>query len=190
MDVREAKDHLAMVDRILARADEPACLSGAPYIIWGTVGAGTDIVTQLIVVQHGSPSLLWLSLTLIVAAVAFMIFFTVQMARRERRRLLDRHIGNVFMISWIVSLVVMIFAGHIFSYWAQGAIWSLMFGSAMMYAGSLARNRISFAGGVVLILSILVANLMPAYVGYALAAGFLIGMSGAGGLLSLARGDE
>lgn len=179
-----------MVDRILSHADEPACLSGAPYIIWGTVGAGTDIVTQLIVVQHGSPSLLWLSLTLIVAAAAFMIFFTIQMARRERRHLIDRHIANVFTIAWIVSLVVMVFAGHIFSDWAQGAIWSLMFGSAMMYAGSLTRNRVSFAGGVVVILSILVANLMPAYVGYALAAGFLAGMGGAGVLLTLARGNE
>ncbi|MBC5814957.1 MAG: hypothetical protein GIW97_00305 [Candidatus Eremiobacteraeota bacterium] len=186
----EARDHLAMVDRILSRIDEPVCLGGLPYIVWGVVGGSTDFVTQVVVVQHGAPSLLWVSLTLMLAAVAFMIYYGMRLSRKERRGLLGRHIGNVFMISWITSLVMMLLASHIFSYWAQGAIWSLMFGAAMMYVGTLARSRISFAGGILLLLSIIAANYSYQYAGYVLAAGFIIGMGGAGVALSLAHGDE
>ncbi|GAC1359011.1 MAG: hypothetical protein NVSMB31_19370 [Vulcanimicrobiaceae bacterium] len=178
-----------MVDRILARVEEP-CLSGVPYIIWGIVGGGTDVLTQIVVIQNGAPSLLWLSAVLMLAAVGFMIWDGMRKAHSQRRGLLDRHIGMVFIISWVVSLVVMMFANHIFAYWAQGAIWSLMFGAAMMYTGSLARSRISFSGGVILIASILAANFTPHYVGYVLAAGFLAGMGGAGVALALARGNE
>ncbi len=190
MDAVEAQDHLQMVDRILSRVDQPTCLNGAPYIIWGAVGGGTDIVSQLIVIQHGTPSLLWVALALILVATAFMIYFGVRMSRRERRGLLDRHIGMVFMISWAVSLVVMLCANRIFADWAQAAIWSLMFGAAMMYSGSLARSRVSFAGGALLIASIVIANFAPHYAGYVLAAGFIVGMGGAGLTLALARGND
>jgi len=189
LNVSEARDHLAMVDRILSR-QEPPCLGGTPFIIWGIVGGGIDIIAQIVVSQKGSPSLMLIGGALILAAVAFMIWYSIGMAKKERRGLLDRHIGHVFMISWIVSFSVVYLAHHIFMNWAQGAVWSLMFGAAMMYAGTLTRSRIAFAGGIVLILSIIAANYAYDYAGYVLAAGFFVGMGGAGIVLTLARGNE
>ena len=186
----EARDHLAMVDRILSRAEEAPCLGGTPFIIWGVVGGGIDIVAQLVIFRHAPESLMWISMSLLLAAVAFMIYYSVQVSRQERRGLLDRHIGNIFMISWIVALASVYLAPHIFRYWAQGGVWSLMFGAAMMYAGTLARSRISFAGGIVLILSIIAANYALDFEGFVLAAGFFVGMTGAGIALALARGNE
>ena len=190
MDAAQAQDHLQMVDRILSRVDEPICLDGGPYIVWGVVGGGTDIVTQTIVSHNGAPSLLWISLTLMVLAVSFMVYYGIRLSRKERRGLLGRHIGTVFMISWLVSLIVMIFAPRIFSDWAQAALWNVMFGAGMMYVGSLARSRVSFGGGVIVVAAILVANLFTPYAGYVLAAGFIVGMGGAGVVLTLARGNE
>ena len=190
LEPAEARDHLAMVDRILSRVDEPMRLDGAPFIVWGAVGASMDFFSQVVVRGHGSPSLGWISFALMTAAFVFMVFYGARLARKERRGLLGRHIGSVFMISWMVSLGTMLFANRIFIDWAQGAIWSLMFGAAMMYAGTLARSRIAFIGGIILIMSIIAASYVYSYAGYVLAVGFVIGMCGAGVALALARGDE
>ena len=190
LDAVQAQDHLQMVDRILSRVDEPASLSGSPFIIWGVVGAAMNAVVQLVIIQHGDPSLFWISTVLLVMALTFMVYFSLQLRKKERRGLLDRHVGNVFMIAWIVALFTMIAGSHIFVEWAQAAIWSVMFGAAMMNAASLARSRIVFIGGCMLILSIAGANLWLRDAGYILAAGDLIGMCGAGIALSLARGND
>lgn len=189
MGALEAQDHLQMVDRILSRAEEPACLNGGPFIIWGVVGAAMDLAVQVVFLQKGPPSLFWLPAILVACAIVFMVFFAARMAKRGRRGVLDRHIGNVFVIAWIVALIVMLLGAHIFTEWAQGAVWSLMFGSAMLFCGLLTRSRISFTGGAAVILSIIAANFAYPYAGYILAAGFLIGMSGAGVALTLARGN-
>ncbi|MDP9018987.1 MAG: hypothetical protein M3N19_11805 [Candidatus Eremiobacteraeota bacterium] len=187
MDSSAARDHLQMVDRILAQADDTARLSGAPFIVWGIAGGALNVVVQLVNVEQRSPNLLWISASLLVLATAFMIWFGINEKKQERRGLLDRHIGNLFMIAWIVALISMSFGSHIFPAWAQAAIWSLMFGAAMLNAALLARSPIAFAGGAILIASILVANMSLPYAGYILAAGDFIGMAGAGLALTIAR---
>ena len=190
MDASLAQDHLQMVDRILSRAEQKPYVSGSPFVVWGIVGASFNIVTQLIVLQHGSPSMVWISIALLAAALVYMVFFGLGVAKRERHGLLDRHVGNLFMIAWIVALFVMALGGHIFADWAAAALWSLMFGAAMMNCASLAGSRTIFAGGIIMILSIVAANFYTHYAGYILAAGDVIGMGGTGLALILARGND
>lgn len=187
LDREQAADHLQMVDRILSRADDRVSLSGSPFIIWGFVAAVMNLGIQMFT-QRGSASLLWISVALLLMALSYMVYFTMVMRKQERRGLLDRHIGNVFLIAWIVALFVTTFANHLIAGWTQAAVWSMMFGAAMMYCASLARSAVVFAGGVVMILSIVVANYFLHDVGYIIAAGDIIGMCGAGFALMLARG--
>lgn len=187
LETEDLRDHLQMVDRILARVDEAPRISGWPFIMWGAVGGAMNVVSQLVVVQSGSPSLYWFPGALLLIAVLSMVTFGRKMKSQERRGLLDGHISNMFMIAWIVAMVEMLGANRIFTAWGQAGIWSLLFGVAMMYVALLSRSRAVFAGGAILILSILAANLELHYAGYILAAGDFIGMGGAGIALTLAR---
>jgi hypothetical protein len=187
LETQELRDHLQMVDRILARADATPCISGWPFIVWGVVAGAMNVVSQLVVVQGGSPSLYWVAGALLLIAVLSMVTFGRKMKSRERRGLLDGHISNIFMIAWIVAMVSTLGASHIFAAWGQAGIWSLMFGVATMYVALLSRSRAVFVGGVILILSILAANLELHYAGFVLAAGDFIGMGGAGIALTIAR---
>lgn len=183
----DVRDHLQMVDRILARANAVPSISGWPFIMWGVVGAAINVVSQLVVVQGTSPSLYWIAGALVLIGALSMATFGRRMKSRERRGLLDGHISNMFMIAWIVAMVGMLGANHIFAAWGQAGIWSLLFGVAMMYVALLTRSRAVFAGGAILIFSILAANLDLRDAGYILAAGDVIGMCGAGIALTLAR---
>jgi small-conductance mechanosensitive channel len=187
LDVVQAEDHLQMVDRILARVDEPVSVSGWPFLIWGVYGAVVNIVVQLVVFENHTSSLFWIVAGALVIAVTFMVFFLRSIRNRERRGLLDQHIGNLFMVAWIVALIAMLLGDHIFTNWAQAAIWSLIYGLTMLYCASLVRSRVVFIGGAILIASIVAANYSPAYVGYILAGGNLCGMAATGIVLMTAR---
>lgn len=183
----EVRDHLQMVDRILARAEVVPRISGWPFMVWGLVGSTMNVVSQLVVVQGGPPSLYWIAAAVLLLAVLSMVTFGRNLNSRERRGLLEGHISNIFLIAWVVAMVAMLGANHLFKEWGQAGIWSLLFGVAMMYVALLSRSRAVFVGGAILILSILAANLQLHSAGYILAAGDFIGMCGAGIALTVAR---
>ena len=169
-----------MVDRILSRVDDSASLDGTPFVIWGLASAILNIDVALVVAHGAPPSLFWVSAAVLAIGIASTIYVGRQYRNSERRSLLSRHVGNVFIIGWLACMAMTLFGQNIFLNWGQSALWSLVFGAATMYCGTLARSRVAFAGGAVLILSIIAANYFPGHVGYILAAGDLIGLGGAG----------
>jgi hypothetical protein len=187
LDVVQAEDHLQMVDRILARVDEPLSVNGWPFLIWGVNGAVVNIVVQLVVFEHHASSLFGIVGVALAIAVILMVFLLRSIRTRGRRGLLDRHIGKLFLVASVVALIATLLGDHIFTNWAQAAIWSLIYGVTMMCCASLVRSRVVFVGGAILIASIVAANYSPHYVGYILAFGNLSGMAAAGIVLIAAR---
>jgi hypothetical protein len=182
-DLDQAADHLAMVDRILARADEPVTVSGWPFVIWGAFGALADVFAQLVMVEQRPASLLWIPAAALAIVVGYMAFFVRGTRNRERSGHLDRYVNGLFALAGAVALVATLLGEQLFAGWAQAAVWSLVFGLTMMSCALLVRDRVLFAGGAVLIFALVAANLAPASVGYVLAAGSLAGMAGAGVVL-------
>ena len=187
-DAVDAHDALAMVDRILSRADVSECsLSGSPFIIWGIVGGTFDALVQLVVREGHSPNLFLIGVALYVFALVWMILWARRLRTRDRSSLLNRYVSVAFTLAWTVALAMQ-FAPKIFSDWSQAAVWSMTFGSALISVGWLARERLVMTGGAVLILSIIAANFLLSSAGYVLSAGMLLGMTGTGiALLAVRR---
>jgi hypothetical protein len=187
MNASEARDHLEMVDRILARTTGPMPLSPYPYLIWGIAGAILQVIAQLVFIQNGSHWLFAISMVTLAAAIALTCVWSVQLHKeKEQSSLIGRQVFYVFNAAWIVALGIQLGAATIFPTWAQAALWVLTYGMAMLFVGMLTQNRPTFVGGCVMLLSIVAANFAPPYAGYLLGLGDLLGMAGAGVVL-LAR---
>ncbi|GAC1503618.1 MAG: hypothetical protein NVS1B14_09110 [Vulcanimicrobiaceae bacterium] len=181
LHVLQARDHLEMVDRILARADETKnCVPYQPFLIWGVAAAVINLVNELVYVQHVSDRLFFLAGAAIVVALLLTMVYVRQLQGQERRSLIGRQVYYAFNIAWILAAACDLLAFRIFPQWGQAAIWSVMYGAAMLFAGTLVRSRVLLAGGIVLIASIAAANFAVGFAGYILAAGDLIGLAGAG----------
>jgi len=180
MDVSEAQDHLQMVDRILARTDDDNCLSPYPLVVWGLAGAVMNVVVQLVYAKQAPPALLALALLALVTGVVLTILWARSLRGMERSTLIKRQVGNAFTLAWIVAVIAEIGAAQIFPAWAQAALWVLMYGAAMLFVGTLLRNRLVFVGGAILLASLVVANFMLPFAGYVFALGELVGMTGTG----------
>jgi hypothetical protein len=187
MNQPEAREHLDIVERILARSDEPACVSAFPFVVWGIAAAIMNCVAQVLVAHQAPTSVVFVAVAALLAAIILMVFWVRRLGGAERRTLIDRTMALVFNIAWIVALVAQVGSFNIFAQWAQAAIWSVMYGAALLFAGTLVRNRVVLAGGIVLLISVVVANFVLPYAGYVLALGDLVGMAGAGALLYAGR---
>ncbi len=181
LDSNDAADHLQMVDRILAQADRQVRLLPEPFIAFGISGGLSDIVSQRIFVNHNDPRLGWIAVLGWIAA----IIITIVSSRRRRRKkerwsVLDGQLYTLFTIIWITTLAVAFGSQlHVFTQWAVAAIWSFAYGIALIFVGTQG-NRYTLVGGIILIASIIGANILYPYIGYVLAAGMWIGMAGTG----------
>jgi len=187
MDTSEAQDHIEMVDRILARAGEPLCLSAFPFIVWGLAGAVMNVVVQLVIVQHYTVWLYAAAAAALFVAIGLSIVWGQQLRGKERRTLIDRQVFYAFNMAWVVAFVAQVGAANIFAEWAQAGLWLLMYGAAMIFVGMLVRSLPTFIGGAILLAALVVANFFLPYAGFIFAAGDLIGMTGAGLVLYATR---
>jgi hypothetical protein len=187
MDTTEAQEHIAMVDRILARADGPVCLSAFPFVVWGLAGAVMNIAVQLVIVEHYSTWVYAGAAAALFTAIALSIVWAQRLRGLERRTLIDRQVFYAFNMAWVVAFVAQIGAANIFAQWAQAGLWLLMYGAAMIFVGMLVRSLPTFIGGAILLAALVVANFFLPYAGFIFAAGDLIGMTGAGIVLYATR---
>jgi len=187
MDATEAQDHLEMVDRILARAEGPVCLSAFPFIVWGIAGAIMNLAVQLVIVQHFTVWLYAGAAAALFTAIGLSIFWAQRLRGMERRTLIDRQVFYAFNMAWVVAFVAQVGAPAIFSQWAQAGLWLLMYGAAMIFVGMLVRSLPTLIGGAILLAALVVANFFLPIAGFILAAGDLIGMTGAGIVLYATR---
>lgn len=203
MDAARARDHIEMVDSILARTERSLRVGGEFFLVWGLVGGGIILLLQLfgiaangqLIVQnahqfsrgHAPDAVaLWAVPVLIAAGIIFSIVRGRQL-KKERCSMLQREFLNVLWIALGMAFVVNAGAFWIFSGVANGAIWTVCCSIVLFYIASHG-NRVALACGIVLVASLITANFAHAYTNYILAAGMFAGYAGFG-LVSLLLRD-
>lgn len=179
MDAREAREHLEMVDRILAQAEErPVRMIPGLVIVWGFAAAAMDAGQQIAASNPSAEWGLWLTYAALAIGMAYSVglcFSLIRCARYERVSYAERRMGSVMGAVWFTVFVAAFAQPHLFSGWAGAAVWS-MGAAIMMLMTGFNGDRRGLAGGLVMLASVLAANYVwPQVPGYALAAGFIFG---------------
>ena len=188
MNTGEARDHIEMVDRILAETHQRLCAGGEYFVVWGLASAAITLLFQLADRALLPPDALWFVPVVLAAAIVFSIARgRSNRAMVARSSLLQREFFNVLWLTIGLALVVDIAVFRIFSGLASAAIWSVGEAIVLLYIGMHGNRRAQLAG-VLVVASLIVANFIGSgLAGYVLAAGMLLGYAGFGASELLAR---
>lgn len=179
MDAGEAREHLAMVDRILARAEnEPVKLIPGLVIAWGLAAAAIDAGQQLYFSHVAGRAGLWLADGALAAGILYSVALSISLMRGnryERVSTAEKRMGRAMGAVWFTVVIAAFAQPTVFAGWGGAAVWS-MGAAIMMLMSGFSGDRRGLAGGLVLLASVLAANYaFPQTPGYALAGGFILG---------------
>jgi hypothetical protein len=185
----QARDHIEMVDRILAESQQRLCSGGEYFVVWGIASACLTVLFYLQSTGALPASALWSAPVVLGAAVIFSIVRGRQTrAAIARSSLLQREFFNVLWLTLGLAFVVNFAVSRIFTGLALSAIWSVAETIVLLYIG-MHGNRRAQVAGVLVVASMIVANFADAGIApYVLAAGMLVGYAGFGISELLARG--
>jgi MFS family permease len=184
----EARDHIAMVDRILAESHQRLCSGGEYFVVWGAASAYVTILFQLTNNGVVSSTALWSTPIAMAAAVIFSVIRGKRTRQTvARSSIVQREFFNVLWLTLGLAFIVDLAASRIFAGLASAAIWSVAQAIVLLYIG-MHGNRRAIIAGVVVVASLIVANYIDATIaGYVLGAGMLFGYAGFGASELLAR---
>jgi hypothetical protein len=184
----DARDHIEMVNRILAESQQRLCTGGEYFVVWGIGSAYITVVSQLVhggIIAYGA---LW-SIPVVLALCALFSIYRNRATRAAlgRSSLLQREFFNVLWLTLGLAFVCNIAVSRIFGGAALAAIWSVAEAIVLLYIGMHGNRRAQIAGMLVVV-SLVAANFASASAaGYILAAGMLAGYAGFGLSELLAR---
>lgn len=181
IDAPQARDHIEMVDRILARSQERLCAGGEYFAVWGLYSGIATAVWQLVDNQVVPRAALWFTAAALAASIIFSIARGRYYSRRSSRfSLIEREFFNVLWLTLGLAFIANVAAFNVFSGWAQAAIWTFAEAIVLFFIG-LHGNRRALIGGIVMVGSLVAANFVsPSVAGYVLAAGMVAGYTGFG----------
>ena len=186
--ISEARDHVEMVDRILAEVHPRLCSGGEFFVVWGVISAFITVISGLIAQGEVVRFAAW---SIPIAVVAGAIFSIVR-GRQTRRSfartpIVQREFFNVLWLTLGMAFIVNVAVFRIFPGLASAAIWSVAETTVLLYIGMHGNRRAQLAG-VLVVVSLIAANFTAANVAvYVLAAGMLVGYTGFGLSEMLAR---
>jgi hypothetical protein len=188
LDPAEAREHIEMVERIIAASSQRLCSGGEYFVIWGLYAGLATVGWQLVINGALPAAAMWYELPLLLAAIAFSVFRgRASRLRQGRHSLLQREFLNILWLTVGVAFVTNVAAFRIFSGWAQAAVWSFAETIVLLYIGLHGNRRAQVCGALVLI-SMIAANFVPpSRAGFVLAAGMVAGYAGFGIAELLAR---
>jgi hypothetical protein len=177
----QAREHIEMVERILAESSQRLCHGAEYFIVWGLYSAAATVGWQLIANGVLPVWSAWWQAGLLAAAIVFSIVRgRTKRAEERRRSLVQREFFNVLWLTMSLAFIANVAAYKIFSGWASAAIWTFAEAIVLLYIG-LHGNRRAQICGVLVVVSLVVANFSaPTAAGYVLAAGMLAGYAGFG----------
>lgn len=188
IDAAQAREHIEMVDRILAESHPRLCAGGDFFVVWGVASAFITILFHLVDIGVLAARTLW-AVPIVLAAC---VLYSVVRARGlqgtiARTSLVQREFFNVLWITLGVAFVVNVAAFRIFTGIAEAAIWTVAAAIVLLYIGMHGNRRAQIAG-LLVVVSLVVANFSaPDRTAYVLAAGMLVGYAGFGLSEMLAR---
>lgn len=196
MDANEAREHLEMVDRILADArEEPVRLIPGMIVVWGIAAALIEAGQQYYFTHAASHIGLWIAYAALAVGFVYSVAVAISMIRNsryERLSVFERRMGSAIGAVWFCVIVAAFAQPHVFAGWGGAAVWNVGAAIMLLIAGFDGDRRGLF-GGLILLASVLAANyLLPQTPGYALAAGFVLGYAVPGVLFLLddSRGEK
>lgn len=181
VDPTEARDHLEMIDRILAQSHPRLCSGGEFFVVWGVASAYITLLFALVDRRIVPVGALW-SVPLVLVASAVFSIVRGRITRRAlaRTSLVQREFFNVLWLTLGLALIVDVAVFRIFAGLAGAAIWSVAEAIVLLYIG-MHGNRRAQVAGVLVVASLVAANFTgPAVSAYVLAAGMLAGYGGFG----------
>ncbi len=181
MEASEAREHLEMVERIIAESSQRLQAGGEFFVVWGAICAAIDALVTATEQGLLPAAALWVYPVLIAGGIGFSILRTrYYRTCGERMSLLQREYLNVLWLTISVAAITMFVSFNIFrTFVAQAALWSFAETIVLFYIG-MHGNRRAQIGGIAVFASLIVANFMPLYAGWILALGVLIGYAGFG----------
>jgi len=177
----EARDHIEMVNRILAESQQRLCTGGEYFLVWGI---GSAFVTILFALENNGlvpGAALW-SVPVVLALCALFSIYRSRATRAAlaRSSLLQREFFNVLWLTIGLAFVANAAAYRIFAGVASAAVWSIAEAIVLLYIGMHGNRRAQIAG-VLVVVSVIAANFVaPPLAGYVLGAGMLVGYGGFG----------
>ncbi len=187
LSTSQARDHIEMVDRILTRSERSLRVGGEFFLAWGLFSAAVTLTSQLVLDRRIPANSLWALPVLLAAAIVFSVIRGRQLGKHcEGLSLIQREFFAVLWISLGIAMFTDIVGYRIFTTWASSAIWTVAAAVVLFFIAAHG-NRRALACGIVLLGSLAAANFMPAFTGYALAAGMLFGYAGFGLISLIAR---
>jgi hypothetical protein len=189
MDASEARDHIEMVERIIAQSSQRLRAGGEFFLVWGVLGAALDsLITAAVASQIPDIAFYITYPALIVLGIAFSVVRSRYYHQcGDHMSLLQREYLNVLWLTIALATIAMFTMFNLFhSFTAEMALWSFAETIVLFYVG-MHGNRRAQIGGIAILASLIVANFVPAYVGWILAAGVLIGYAGFGAAELIAR---
>lgn len=195
IDAGQARDHIEMVDRILAESQQRLCSGGEHFVVWGIASAFVTVVAQLAHIGSLPKAAYW-SVPLVLGLAALFSFVRGRQTRLAlaRSSLVQREFFNVLWLTLGLAVIVDVAVSDIFSGLASAAIWNVAEAIVLLFIGLHGNRRAKIAGALV-VASLIVANAVeanfsaydPNVAAYVLAAGMLLGYTGFGASELLAR---
>ncbi len=188
LDATQARDHLELVERILAESHSRLCAGGEYFVAWGIGSAAVPLIIGLVKNGVVPGATLWLVPAILAACGAFSVLRGAFTRRTlSRASLVQREFFNVLWLTVGVAFIVTVAGFRIFEGAAAAGIWSVVETIVLLYIGMHGNRRAQICG-VIVLASLIVANFSPsAVVGYVLAAGMFLGYAGFGASELLAR---
>lgn len=175
MEPTEAREHLELADRVLARSDRRVYTHGEFFVAWGIVGVVSDIIWQLLVDRIIDERWLWLFGITVVGAIVFSIIRGRALrADSEYMPRAQQEYLNVLWLAFGVTAIAQVAAYPLFRNWASSGLWTVAAAIATGYVG-LHGDRRGLIAAFVLLASLVWAAYAQHVAGYILAGGFAIG---------------
>jgi hypothetical protein len=184
----EARNHIEMVDRILAESHQRLCAGGEYFVVWGVGSALITILFQVVDQRLAPAAALWSVPLILLVCIAISVLRSRQTRYvLQRSSLVQREFFNVLWLTLGLAFVVDAAVFRIFAGIASAAIWSVAEAIVLLYIG-MHGNRRAQVAGVLVVVSLIAANFAsPSVAGYILGAGMLVGYAGFGVSELLAR---
>jgi hypothetical protein len=182
VDASEAREHIEMVERIIAQSSRHLRVGGEFFLVWGLVGGVIDILITLALGDRISTTVFY---TAYAVLIAFGIVFSAMRGRyygtrSEQMTYLQREFLNVLWLAIALAFIANATMFRLFgSVTALMALWSFAEIIVLFYIG-MHGNRRALAGGIVILASMVAANFALDAAGWILAAGVLLGYAGFG----------
>lgn len=187
MNPSEAREHLEIIEKIVAASSRRLEAGGEFFVVWGIASGTIDLIANLVLAGRLPATAQFVSAGAIVLAAVYSIArYRYYRAHGDGMSLLQCEFLNVLWLAFGLAAVVDAVGFRLFSGWGQAAIWSVMATLVLLYIG-MHGNRRAIVAGVVLVLSIAAANFVPLFAGFILAAGMYVGYAGFGIAELLAR---